>query len=647
MKKILVFTAIIITLVVAFNIHSRSAPELRLDNIFPWLEGRDLLLSAADVPLQPGLYAFWYMGLTPRTSTDVAIISALSWAIWLFLFRTFIFCIAGRWAGFYSPDIYHWFTIPAWRPVARRLLLPLFWWYEEIFLYGVEASARFASPFEMVTMLYRPGDIPLGRCRILGFPLFQPIGTPGKLGRHGVMIAGTGGGKTNFVRSIIGLSKSNGIYIDPRADMAEPLLARMGQGDEGILGKNKRAGVFDPSNLVAGFPTWRWNPFIEVYEAMKRARKRAIKHGRDPELAAEDAKVEFCQKILEGLIIPTGGDKFFTGAARDLCLSVMLWMIKSLAVEEVTLEKFYALISVGLPGEARDPKTTGIDMLLARLLQAGGIIASGAAGVAEASSNTASSVLITIREALQWIKRPALQSITSRSDFTLAELHPAHGNLVLFITCKLSDIREAFPGLFRLLTVLTMAVFEDINTPTSTPTLMVLDEFANLGYISAAETALPYARSFGLRIICVIQNPKQLEAVGYKNPETFIGNAEVCWWMASEAADSLAYLENALGKSTITERLDGPPWWLSPFVKERSRHGRREREVLTKDQIKRLLARGAVIVTRPGRALLLAPDPYFKMLPVAFYKRAKYPETLGRTLGRAVFKLFVREKSPR
>lgn len=554
------------------------------------------------------------------------------------------YCIIGRAAGFYNPDVYHLLVVPGWRPVFRKILLPLFWWYEELFKFGGEATARPAGPIETISLLYKPGGIFIGRLRLLGIPFWMPVGTNGGSGKHLVMVASTGSGKTLHLVSMLGLHRGTAMIIDPKGQMTKIMLRRMGKGGAGIFGKGMKVGVLDPSGLVKGHTSWHWNCFDEVFRARDRARKRALADGRDPDKAGDDATVEFTQKILEGLIVQTGDDKFWSGSARDFCLSVALWMIRNLPREQCTLMKFYELLTLGLPNEVNSPKESGFEALLRRLMEDrsfGGIIAAGASGLKDASGNTAGSVLFTIREALQWIKRPALRQISDRSDFSLEELHPAYGSLVLFISCKLTDIRETFPGYFRLLTVLTMATFEDINMPTKTPCMVALDEFGNLGYLSSVATSAAYMRSFGVRLLCILQNLKQLEAAGYGNPETFVGNAELVWWFATTHKDNLEYLVKRLGQCTIKEKLDGNPWW-KKSSDIHTRHGKREREVMTEDQATRYLSRGNVIVTHGGRPLFLKADPYIRALPVCFYDAdTDYKEKILRRVTRKVLRHYV------
>lgn len=537
-----------------------------------------------------------------------------SWFFWVRSLRL-SYCILGRAFGFYNPAHFSFFThlwLP-WRIVFRYIWLPIAHWWEEMFFIGKKATARFAGPVESASLLYKEGDIFLGRYRGFGLPLFQPVGMNGN--RHLVMIAGTGSGKTTQLITMLGLHIGNAFVIDPKGQIAKVIANRMGQGAPGVIGQGKKVCILDPTAMVKEHPSAKWNPFDEIEAAANRARAGGR---RNP----DDAVVEFTQKIVDGLIIRRGKENpFWPGAARDFLFGLILFVYTREPRENRTLGRVYELLTVGLPKEPDEPENiTGFDVLVYEMLESkeyGGVIATSAAGIRAAKGETGGSVLITMREQLQWLKRPALRTCCESSDFTLEELKT--GNLVLFLCAKASEIGGETAGWFRLLSSLAFAVFEDIEGGLQNPCLFVLDEFPQLGKIDAVERAAPLMRSMGVRLLCIAQDTKQIEDAGYSNWESFIGNSEACWFMATKHDATLLHLEKKLGRQTIMQKLDGPPWWF-PFSRRLSRHAPVEREVMTAEQIRRFLGRGNVIVIRDQRALALKPDPYFKALPVCFYE---------------------------
>lgn len=530
--------------------------------------------------------------------------------------------IFGRLFGFYNPAHFHIFTKLWlwWRPIYRYVWLPVSWWIEEVFRMGKFSTGRFAGSLETMSHVYKPGYIYLGRLRLLGIPVIQPVGIDGRGGKHLCMMAGTGSGKTTHLISMLGLHDGTAFIIDPKGQIASVIARRFSEGGNGVIGKNMKVVIFDPSGLVTEHRSLlgKWNPFVEIQSAANRA----VERGVDP----AHAVVDFAQKIANGLITQTPKqDPFWTGASRDFLHGLILHVYTTEPPERQNLGRLYQLLTVGLPEESQS-NNSGFDMLLWAMSQNhhyGGVISQSIAGLVDAGQQTAGSVLITLREQLQWLKLPALQQVSEDSSFCLEELHK--GKLVLFVCAKFSDISTTFPGWFRLLSVLALAVFEDINRPLKRPCLFVLDEFPSLGKIDAVEVAAPTMRSYGVRLLVISQNIGQLRPL-YENWETFIGNSECTWWMGTKHSDNLSYLETKLGKVTIKSK----------------RYGIREREVMTADQIEHFLNQGNVIVTRGGRPFRLRPEFYFKALPVCFYDTDRnYRETVFRAFTRQLFAKFL------
>ncbi len=552
-----------------------------------------------------------------------------SLARWIFVWwaaltvARILYCGIGRYAGFYSPEHYPCFTwawLP-WRWPFLKIWLPFEFWLEERH-HGDKATARLASFFETAAHLYRPGFIPLGRFRPfnVGWLGFQPIGLDGAAGGHLAMFGKTGGYKTTQLVTILGLHRGNAFVIDPKGQVAK-ILAPV------FRARGKKVCILDPLRS-----SQRWNPFIEL----RRIADRALASGRDP----ADAVVALATTMVDGLVVRYPKDNpFWTGAARDFLFGLILWMYTTLPVQEQTLARMYELLTVGLPDKVKDPrKETGFKALLFEMSKSkafGGVVAQSASSLSASAGETTGSVLFTMREQLQWLKRPALRTCSSTSDFYLDELKS--GTLVLFVCAKLEDIRHNFPGWFRLLTAMALSTFEDVPSATPEKCLFVLDEFASLGKLDRLEIAANYARSAGIRLFTILQDLGQIAGGNgapplYDNWETFIGNTECCWWLRTDHQQTLQYLEKKLGKRTIKTLLDGPARWR--FWNRRMRRwDYREREVMTANQIEHFLARGNMLVTRGLRAFKLKPEPYFKALPVwAYEPDGDFREALGRAV---------------
>src|SRR5262249_34894824 len=154
---------------------------------------------------------------------------------------------------------------------------------------------RWSGLLETLTLLYRPGDIYLGRLWAFGLGWNQPVGITGE--RHLAMIAGAGSGKTTLLMTLLGLQKGTSFVIDPKGQIARAMARRSGSGGDGIRGKGMRVAVLDPFGLVPGIPTSSWNPFVEIDRAVQRE--------------GFAAAVRFAVKIADGLVVKYSNENAF------------------------------------------------------------------------------------------------------------------------------------------------------------------------------------------------------------------------------------------------------------------------------------------------------------------------------------------------
>lgn len=187
-----------------------------------------------------------------------------------------------------------------------------------------------------------------------------------------------------------------------------------------------------------------------------------------------------------------------------------------------------------------------------------------------------------------------------------------------------------------------MEAFQRLETVSlKNPCLFALDEMPALGHIDVIQTAAPVFRKYGVRLLCIAQDVERLKAVYPHGWGGFLGTAEAVIWMGLEHKETLAYLSELLSTATRDEKAEGG----GVFSKVAARSQKTERPLLYPSQIRELLdpQRGNIIVTRFGkRPLRLKNVPYYSEMPVCFYDPdRKFTETLGRRIGRMVFRALV------
>lgn len=538
--------------------------------------------------------------------------------LWMVPLR-WVWAPTSKWLGLYNPDHYHlWLWLP-WRPVMRLWTILRDWW-EDVFSMGRSATAKWTSFMSMLTHVYKPGQVFLGKLWAAGIGCSMPVGIPAE--RHLVMIAGSGSGKSTLLMTLLALHKGNSFVIDPKGQVAKALKRRCGKGGHGIIGKGMTVAVLDPYQIVDGTAQSCWNVFDELSQAELR---------EGPEVVVLYAFI-----IAEGLIKQDDHSKpYFAETARLFIVGLVLHIYTTEPTYNRNLVRLRTLLNTGYPEAAAQ----GFDFLLDSMMantRYDGVICNAAATLMNAGINARGDVLSTARQQTSFLDLPQVRRIIQHSDFHLGSLKT--GKLNLIVCAPVGAIQGELAQFFRLLTLMGMKLFENIPGKLKYPCLFAIDEMPSLGNIPVIETAAPVMRSYGIRLLAITQDIERLKQAYPQAWGGFIGNAEIVWWMGTNHEATVSELEKTLGTRTRKEAVGGgrPKKGAAQFTHV-------ERPLMYRDQIKRFLDpyKNNMIVTRFGkRPMRLKNAPYFKELPVAFYESDRdYRESLLRKFTRSIFKL--------
>jgi type IV secretion system protein VirD4 len=112
-----------------------------------------------------------------------------------------------------------------------------------------------------------------------------------------------------------------------------------------------------------------------------------------------------------------------------------------------------------------------------------------------------------------------------------------------------ADRLESHANYLRL--IVTSALRTLLRSPpgeTLPPVLMVLDEFAQLGFLPPVENAAGIARGFGVQLWPILQDLNQLKALYRDRWQTFIGNAGLLTAFAPRDWFTAKYLSDLCGQ---------------------------------------------------------------------------------------------------
>ncbi len=634
MRRVFIFAAIILTIIVAVNIHSRPGnPVFNLEKVSPFFSEHEAIAAALAGFLKPGTYVLYYFGIDPETGYELIAAMLMSWWAWLTAVRL-LWHIVGRPLGIVNMADFHWWirVVVPWRPIYRPYLKAKTWWLQ--YRFGTQATACFTPALAaMATLIFERGDnVYLGRLWGRGFKLFQTLGISGS--RHVTVVASSGSGKTRWLKALLGMIHKNGaaLVIDSDAEISNALAAVLER-------KGHRVYLLDPYRL-GDFPGACWNALEEITRAAKR-------HGRA-------SVVRFAQTLAEALIREDNKcQPVFAISARGfmhgLCLYV--WLFEP--PERRNLIRVRELLARGMPELITDPaKQDGFDMLLKRMMQAPALMDNECDGQITAVIARAASLMksgknregsnpfrATAMSQTAWLALPEIAAISQRSDFAGEDLKT--GNTIVFICAPVTDIQEKLSGWTRALTMMTMYAFQNMPGKMAIPCAFLLDEMPSLR-IEMLDTAAPVFRRFGVRLVAITQDLEKLRQAYPDSWRGFIGNSQCVIWMGNDEQDTLEYLCKELGTRTITERIEGSHWFwrMLGLSKTPARYQRVERPLMYPHQLHEFLdpARGRCIVTRAGKPpLRIGYDGYDTALPVWDYTPDKsYREPFLRASTRSL-----------
>lgn len=537
-----------------------------------------------------------------------------------FAVRT-LYVVLARWLGLYSPDQYCWFPRLPWRPFFRTWSA-LKRWHERTRLFGRRGSTGgFAGALGTLALMFKPGHVLLGRAYMFGLPGLQPIGIAPK--RHLFAIAQTGSGKTVLAITILATWLGSAFVIDPKAQIVRALA-----GNDG-----RQWFPIDPDHQ-SGFESACFNPFDWIKECQQ--------------LSDEGAAVLAAMRIAEALIVTPSGNKspFFYDLPRQFLAGVILHVLTIHPasdhnlpyVRDLLIHGYRVTSDEGLEATQGDEPHQLLLRIMLKNPAFDGVIAGAASAMVTAAGETLGSLRATLLEQTKWLDIPNVRAVLKRSDFSLFDLK-RRDDIVVAFTPSIYSIREELSRFARMLTNLTAYSFE-LETKRKGLTLLLCDELPSQKNNPVFEAILATSRSQGLLCFGIAQSVELMKLHYPNSYRSFIGEADVTWWMGGTHPDNRQLLSELLGKRTLVET-----------DKHSGRKTYRDVSVMEPEQIARFLDpnSGHVIVTRAGgRPLKLVNEPYFKALPVWRYapdpdQREQFARRVVRALLDTVRALFPRK----
>lgn len=374
---------------------------------------------------------------------------------------------------------------------------------------------------------YKPGHIFLGRIddKMVGYAD----------DRHIVTLAGTRSGKSAcLLRPNLLLYPGSCLVIDPKGELARDTAKH--RADK--LGQH--VVVLDPFEYVKGeaaaYRGWH-DPLRELDE-----------YSDD---LIDDAATVAEAIVLDGTGVENG--QHWTAAARNLTTALAL----SARLANEPLSSLRRVLT-GNPAHvwaqfaALTPALDAPESVQAAME----IIQETGLSFIYKNDREAPAIVSTAIEQLGFLQSRQMQRLFvpdgDRREARLSELKAGHEGKPVTIYLVLPASRMGTHSRWlRLMVTLALNHFERLQHEPEHPILMILEEFAALGYLRPIEQAAGFIAGAHVKLWCVLQDLTQLKQHYKETWETFLGNAGIIQAFSNSDVTTTEYLSKRLGDTTL------------------------------------------------------------------------------------------------
>jgi type IV secretion system protein VirD4 len=250
--------------------------------------------------------------------------------------------------------------------------------------------------------------------------------------------------------------------------------------------------------------------------------------------------------IAEALVRVEGSEPHWSASAQDLVSALVMWecMMKGHAASLGNVRKMLTE-----PFVKENDQPIGLFRTVLEMLESGYEPLVAKAGRFVRATNEMLGVISTAMTQTRFVDSPPIKRDMSGAGFDFADMKREIITVYLILP---ADRLETHANYLRL--VVTSALRALLRSPPSStlpPVLVMLDEFAQLGYLPPIENAMGIAKGFGVQLWPFLQDLNQLHALYKDRWQTFIGNAGVVTAFAPRDLFTAKYLSDMCGQKTV------------------------------------------------------------------------------------------------
>lgn len=417
----------------------------------------------------------------------------------------------------------------------------------------------------------------------LSGPIYAKIGSPKSRGEfitshdipHSLICAPTGSGKgVGIVIPTLLTYGGSVICLDLKGENFDKTSrARKALGDQ----------IYRFSPLDENNRTHRFNPLDRI------------------EALAPERRFTEAQRIAESFIVMSGDNVqgFLVSAKQIFAASVLV------AVERgtPTMAAIHDLLSLG--GDFNEMFET---LSEETKIEEAKSIYGRMAGIADRTLSAYMSVLFDGGLGL-W-RNGLVRAATEVSDFKIDNLrrNPAS----IYIVVAPNDLSALAP-VIRLLFQQTIAILQTAEPKKDEPypVLFLMDEFPQLGKMIALSNAISTIRSYGGRIMIVVQSLSQLRGTyGPDGSQNFLANCRLQLFMAPADSDTPEYVSKSIGDFTRKSR--SKSWAMGQIGKSNIQEREEGARLLRPEELRSLSADDCVLLIQDSDPVLAQKVRYFE-----------------------------------
>jgi len=361
-----------------------------------------------------------------------------------------------------------------------------------------------------------------------------PVAAPLMYGRdrHIVTFGPNGSGKTRrlLVPNLIGLKDWSIVVIDPKGELCR--MTAMHRANRG-----GKIMVLNPFNLF-GMPSDGFNPVMAL----------------DPK---SDDFADDALTLADAIIktSPHDRDPHWSQSAQDLVAALIMYArlihLRADDDDNIGYDGNLAFVRRCLGKKADDFRAVVEDMI------ATGEKADCEELVIKASrwididpdNKELNSILSTALTQTRWLDSKAIKrdlNVTNKIDFASLKNEPTTVYLIL----PAERMTTQSPWLRLMIAAIMQKLMKSASKP-KVPSLLMFDEFAQLGHMSVIENNVALMRGYGVKLWAVFQDLAQAKDIYSQRWESFMGNAGVLNGFAPQDVVTAEYMSQRTGVTTI------------------------------------------------------------------------------------------------